>query len=96
MKAKLLGAVSAAALMGWVSGANAQGPMQLTDTQLDVVTSGNAGVSATVENAALVAVAITLFDFGGTAPSHDVAAIAAAFVPLGTETHQASVSAFAN
>jgi hypothetical protein len=41
MKAKLLGAVSAAALMGWVSGANAQGPMQLTDAQLDSVTSGS-------------------------------------------------------
>jgi len=93
MKAKLLGAVSAAALMGWVSGANAQGPMQLTDTQLDVVTSGNAGVSITVENAALAAVAITLFD---NAEVSEVANIRAAFVPLGTETHQASVAAFVN
>ncbi len=49
MKAKLLGAVSAAALMGWVSGANAQGPMQLTEAQLDGITAGSmAGVSATV------------------------------------------------
>ena len=51
MKAKLLGAVSAAALMGWVSVANAQGPMQLTEAQLDGITAGQvsiAGVSATV------------------------------------------------
>jgi len=49
MKAKLLGAVSAAALMGWVSVANAQGPMQLTEAQLDGITAGQsvAGVSAT-------------------------------------------------
>jgi len=40
MKAKLLGAVSAAVLLGLVGIANAQGPMQLTDTQLDVVTAG--------------------------------------------------------
>ena len=50
MKAKLLGAVSAAALMGWVSGANAQGPMQLTEAQLDGITAGQdfAAVAATV------------------------------------------------
>ncbi len=93
MKAKLLGAVSAAALMGWVSGANAQGPMQLTDTQLDGVTSGNAGVSITIENAVLTAVAISLFDTS----LHEVAAIAAAFVPGGAlEPAHASVAAFAN
>jgi len=40
MKAKLLGAVSAAVLLCSIGIANAQGPMQLTDTQLDVVTAG--------------------------------------------------------
>ena len=40
MRAKRLGAVSAAALLCSVSVANAQGPMQLTDTQLDGVTAG--------------------------------------------------------
>jgi len=45
MRAKLLGAVSAAALLGSVSVASAQGPMQLTDNQLDGVTAGG---SATV------------------------------------------------
>jgi len=92
MKAKLLGAVSAAALMGWVSGANAQGPMQLTDTQLDGVTSGNAGVSITVENATLTAVSIILFD----ANVSEVAFVGAAFTPGNSpEPAQASVAAFA-
>ena len=89
MKAKLLGAVSAAALMGWVSVANAQGPMQLTEAQLDGVTSGNAGVSITVENAALTAVAITLFDQPG---GNEVAVIAAGFKSLGTGAGSASES----
>jgi len=52
MKAKLLGAVSAAVLLCSVGIANAQGPMQLTDTQLDVVTAGagNAFASAFATN----------------------------------------------
>src|SRR6266478_6061975 len=40
MRAKLLGAVTAAALLGSIGVASAQEPIQLTDTQLDAVTSG--------------------------------------------------------
>ena len=40
MRAKLLGAVTAAALLGSVGVASAQGPLQLTDAQLDGVTAG--------------------------------------------------------
>jgi hypothetical protein len=40
MNAKLLGAVTAAALLGSAGIASAQGPTQLTDAQLDVVTAG--------------------------------------------------------
>ena len=75
MKAKLLGAVSAAALMGWVSGANAQGPMQLTEAQLDGITAGSAaGVSATVVGPG----AFAFGNFVATAFNHSAfAAIAA-------------------
>ena len=50
MKAKLLGAVSAAVLLCSVGIANAQGPMQLTEAQLDGITAGQdfAAVAATV------------------------------------------------
>jgi len=52
MNAKLLGAVTAAVLLGSVGVASAQGPMQLTDAQLDVVTAGapTAFASASVMN----------------------------------------------
>jgi hypothetical protein len=41
MNAKLLGVVTAAALLGSIALASAQEPMQLTDAQLDTVTSGS-------------------------------------------------------
>jgi len=41
MNAKLLGVVTAAALLGSIGVASAQEPMQLTDAQLDTVTSGS-------------------------------------------------------
>ena len=41
MNAKLLGVVTAAALLGSLGVASAQEPMQLTDAQLDTVTSGS-------------------------------------------------------
>jgi hypothetical protein len=41
MNAKLLGMVTAAALLGSLGVASAQEPMQLTDAQLDSVTSGS-------------------------------------------------------
>jgi hypothetical protein len=65
MKAKLLGAVSATALMGWVSVANAQGPMQLTEAQLDGITAG--APSAFAVSAAVVAPGFAAGTFGGAA-----------------------------
>ncbi len=41
MNAKLLGVVTAAALLGSIGVASAQEPIQLTDAQLDTVTSGS-------------------------------------------------------
>ena len=73
MKAKLLGAVSAAVLLGWVGIANAQGPMQLTDTQLDVVTAGVNGIaSATItvmNGSASPVVALAAFPNGDASAS---------------------------
>jgi len=68
MNAKLLGAVTAAALLGLVGVASAQGPLRLTDTQLDVVTAGapTASASASVMNGN-VDVAIALRSTSDTA-----------------------------
>jgi hypothetical protein len=90
MRAKLLGAVSAAALLGSVSVANAQGPMQLTDTQLDGVTAGSAGVNATVVGGVAF---ISAFLFHTAASAF--AAISGTLTPVGTGPHTLSLSAFA-
>ena len=80
MRAKLLGAVSAAALLGSVTIANAQGPMQLTDTQLDTVTAGNfAGISINLTDAILTSVFIEL----QSSPVLATALVQAGIVPNG-------------
>ena len=64
MRAKLLGAVTAAALLGSIGVASAQEPIQLTDTQLDAVTSGAnppiAFLSIVIASGALVTPSIGL------------------------------------
>jgi hypothetical protein len=79
MKAKLLGAVSAAVLLCSVSVANAGGPMQLTDTQLDGVTAGvgQAVVTAFVQNGNAVNGSFLLFSDSESA----FAFISSSFVP---------------
>ncbi len=90
MRAKLLGAVSAAALLGSVTVANAQGPMQLTDTQLDGVTAGFAAVDAFA-----IGASATGFFFLFQNSVHATASITAAFAPVGTGLHLVGLSAFA-
>jgi hypothetical protein len=79
MNAKLLGAVTAVALLGSVGAASAQGPMQLTDAQLDVVTSGTgqAAVSAFVQNGNAVGGSFSLASNSESAS----ASISTSFVP---------------
>jgi hypothetical protein len=67
MRAKLLGAVSAAALLGSVGIANAQGPMQLTDTQLDVVTAGQSGLAFVSASARGARATVSAFLFASPA-----------------------------
>jgi len=97
MKVKLLGAFSAAVLLCSISVANAQGPMQLTDNQLDGLTAGTnfASVSAFVVNATTVAGTTAFALFAN--PTASSAAIAGSFVRVGNNLpHLAGVSAFAN
>jgi hypothetical protein len=99
MKAKLLGAVSAAVLLGSVGIANAQGPMQLTDTQLDNVTAGVAVAEViavarggTTSNGAFTLAANNTSATAGTA----LAAISASFTPTGLAPHTLALLAFAS
>jgi len=86
MNAKLLGAVTAAALLGSIGVASAQGPMQLTDTQLDAVTSGTtAAIAIAIQDGALGATAIALSAPPGVGPEFTTnpnASVTTSFVPL--------------
>src|SRR5207248_7591959 len=94
MRAKLLGAVTAAALLGWIGVASAQEPIQLTDAQLDAVTSGmTAFLAIQVVNGALVnpVIALSAADIlGGAEP----AGTANALVTTGFAPNAADASLF--
>jgi len=72
MRAKLLGAVTAAALLGSIGVASAQEPIQLTDAQLDAVTSGTnpptAFLAIAIQNGALVNPHVALSVTAGSGP----------------------------
>ena len=98
MKAKLLGAVSAFVLLCSVSVANAQGPIQLTDTQLDNVTAGVAVaivVAVAVGGTATGSFALVASNTSATVGSA-AAAITASFTPTGLAPHTLALFAFAS
>ena len=98
MRAKRLGAVSAAALLCSVSVANAQGPMQLTDTQLDTVTAGvaTAAVLAAAQGGTVTgAFALAASNTSATVGSAS-ASISASLTPTGIAPHTLSLAAFAS
>jgi hypothetical protein len=86
MNAKLLGAVTAAALLGSIGVASAQEPIQLTDVQLDAVTSGTtAALAIAIVDGALVNPVIALSAPPGVGPEQTTnpnARVATGFTPL--------------
>jgi len=82
MKAKLLGAVTAAVLLGSIGVASAQEPIQLTDVQLDAVTSGTtAALAIAIVDGALVNPVIALSAPPGVTANPN-ASVTTGFTPL--------------
>ena len=99
MNAKLLGAATAAVLWGSIGVASAQGPIQLTDTQLDAVTSGTtAQIAILVQDGALYNTVISLSAPPGVGPEFSTnpnASVDTGFTPLASTAALAIFAAVA-